>query len=215
MKILFQGDSITDFHRDRSNPHDMGPGYPKFVAEAIVNAHPDTSFEFWNFGIIGNRTSQVLDRLEAQGIEQQPDIFSILIGINDISVITSEEENKSIGLTPEQFLANYRTILTKVRTQTNAKILMLSPFLLDHSDADRLRDLFCSMLPEIKKLADEMADAYVPLNEVFAKALAEQPHPLYYSGDGVHPYENGVKLIAQNYLKAVEPLIEQLSNNNK
>lgn len=205
MNIVFQGDSITDFHRDRSNPHDMGPGYPRFVAEALTRTHPDKSFAFWNFGIIGNRTSQVLDRLEAEGIDQQPDIFSILIGINDISVIESKDEN--IGLTPEQFLANYRAILTRVRERTNAKSLVLSPFLLDHPDIEKLRGLLNRMLPEIKKLADELADAYVPLNEVFAKALAEQPHPQYYSGDGVHPYEVGVRLIAENYLKAVAPLL--------
>lgn len=205
MKIVFQGDSITDFHRDRSDPHDMGPGYPKFVAEALRHSHPDLDFEFWNFGIIGNRTSQVLDRLEAEGLEQQPDIFSILIGINDVSVITSEEENASIGLTPEQFLANYRNILQSVRKNTKAKILVLSPFLLDHPSVERLRGLLGHMIPEIKQLADELADAYVPLDEVFTKALREQPHPEFYSGDGVHPYESGVLLIAEHYLKAVEP----------
>lgn len=212
MKILFQGDSITDFHRDRSDPHDMGPGYPRLVAEELRASHPDTDFEFWNFGIIGNRTSQVLDRLAAEGIAQQPDVFSILIGINDVSVITSEEENKSIGLTSAQFLENLRTILTRVREQTNAKILMLSPFLLDHPNAERLRPLLNDLLPKIRELALALADAYVPLNEVFDKALQEQTAPLSYSGDGVHPYENGVRLIAENYLKALEPLTTQFFN---
>ena len=29
MKILFQGDSITDAGRDKRNYHDLGNGYPK------------------------------------------------------------------------------------------------------------------------------------------------------------------------------------------
>lgn len=31
MRILFQGDSITDAGRNRENPHDMGNGYPKYA----------------------------------------------------------------------------------------------------------------------------------------------------------------------------------------
>ena len=32
MKILFQGDSITDADRDREDPHNLGNGYPKDAA---------------------------------------------------------------------------------------------------------------------------------------------------------------------------------------
>ena len=45
MKILFQGDSITDAGRDKRNYHDLGAGYPKYAAENIIAAHPDVDFE--------------------------------------------------------------------------------------------------------------------------------------------------------------------------
>lgn len=32
LRVLFQGDSITDMDRDRSNIRNMGNGYPLFVA---------------------------------------------------------------------------------------------------------------------------------------------------------------------------------------
>ena len=35
MKIVFQGDSITDASRDKRNYHDMGKGYPKFATELM------------------------------------------------------------------------------------------------------------------------------------------------------------------------------------
>ena len=41
MKILFQGDSITDAGRDKRNYHDLGAGYPKYAAQYIKEAHPD------------------------------------------------------------------------------------------------------------------------------------------------------------------------------
>ena len=35
MKILFQGDSITDADRDREDPHNLGNGYPKDAARFL------------------------------------------------------------------------------------------------------------------------------------------------------------------------------------
>ena len=48
MKILFQGDSITDAGRDRENHHDLGKGYPLYAAKYIKEEHPETDFEFIN-----------------------------------------------------------------------------------------------------------------------------------------------------------------------
>ena len=88
MKILFQGDSITDAGRDRSDSHNLGDGYPKYAAEFIKKAHPDTEFEFINLGISGNQTKDLVERLEADFIDIQPDIVSILIGISITSNTT-------------------------------------------------------------------------------------------------------------------------------
>ena len=63
IKLVFQGDSITDAGRDKRNYHDLGPGYPKFAAEHMTAALPDAEFEFLNFGIGGNRTDQLFDRI--------------------------------------------------------------------------------------------------------------------------------------------------------
>ena len=51
VKILFQGDSITDAGRDKRNYHHMGNGYLKFASKLVAEAHPKTEFEFFNFGI--------------------------------------------------------------------------------------------------------------------------------------------------------------------
>jgi hypothetical protein len=41
IKILFQGDSITDAGRDRSDIHNLGQGYPKYAAELLKDKYPD------------------------------------------------------------------------------------------------------------------------------------------------------------------------------
>ena len=202
MKILFQGDSITDAGRDKRNYHDVGPGYPKYATELLVANHPEIDFEFINFGISGNRTDQLFDRIYADGIAFQPDFISILIGINDIW-----HRMHNIFTTDEQFALNYRTILKLIKEKTNAKIVMMAPFVLDAEDKDWLRADLEKILPIIHSLAEEFADAYIRLDLLFEEALKTQPEPRYYSADGVHPNENGRQFIGEHYAKAIEALL--------
>ena len=206
MKILFQGDSITDAGRDKRNYHDLGAGYPKYVAEYIKEAHHDVDFEFINFGISGNRTSQLFDRLYTDAIAFQPDVISILIGVNDIW----HRYSHKILTTDAQISLNYRCILERLKRETNAKIVMLAPFALDAEDKDYIREDLKTILPIVRELAEEFADVYLPLDKYFAEALKIQPEPLYYSADGVHPNENGRRFIGKLYAEAVEPLINEL-----
>jgi lysophospholipase L1-like esterase len=206
IKILFQGDSITDAGRDKRNYHDVGQGYPKYASEALTESFPEVDFEFINFGISGNRTSQLFDRLYKDGIAFQPDVDSVLIGINDI---WHRYGGDRIATTDEQFALNYRCILERLKKETNAKIVMLAPFLLDAEPYEGMRADLERMLPIVQELAKEFADVYVPLNEYFEEALKTQPEPLYYSKDGVHPNDNGRMFIGKIYAEAVAPLVKQ------
>lgn len=207
MKILFQGDSITDAGRDKRNYHQMGNGYPKYAAEAISENFPNVDFEFINLGISGNRTDQLFDRLYADAIAFQPDVISILIGINDV---WHRYGSGKIETTDEQIACNYRAILERLRNQTNAKIVMIAPYLLDCEDKDQIREDLKTVLPIIRRLANEYADVYIPLDEIFEKALKTQPEPMYYSGDGVHPNANGAEFIGQQYAEYVKELIQSI-----
>lgn len=208
MKILFQGDSVTDAGRDRSDPHDMGNGYPRFASAMIQDSFPDTEFEFVNLGISGNRTEHLVERLEADFIEIQPDIVSILIGVNDVWHHYAFEY---VETTDEQFEKNYRVVLDALKTRTNARILMIQPFLLE--TVDPAKQELCEELTRkqaiVKKLADEYADAYLPLDEIFHTETEEEP--AYYAADGVHPTPDGACYIGEAYLGAIAPLIELLS----
>lgn len=205
MLILFQGDSITDAGRDKRNYRDLGPGYPKYAAQAIREECPGADLDFINMGISGNRTSQLFDRLYTDALEFEPDIISILIGINDIWHRHGAER---IATTDAQIALNYRSILERIKKESNAKIVILAPFVLDAPDKDFLREDIKTVLPIVRELAREFADVYIPLDEKFAEAVKTQPHALYYSQDGVHPNQNGSELIGKWYAEAVKPLIE-------
>ena len=154
MKIIFQGDSITDAGRDKRNYHDMGNGYPKYASQLIKADFPDADIEFINMGISGNRTDQLFDRLYPDAIDFEPDVISILIGINDIW----HRHSHNIKTTDEQLEVNYRTILTELRRVTGAKIVMLAPFALDAVDKDYIREDLVTVREIVRKLAKEYAD---------------------------------------------------------
>ncbi len=204
IKIVFQGDSITDAGRDRRNYHNMGKGYPKIASEIMAKEYPNIEFEFINQGISGNRTGQLFDRLYDDTIAFEPDIVSILIGINDI---WHRYPPINIRTTDEQLELNYRCILQRLKNETNAKILMMQPYLLDAIDDKCLRADKERLKAIVDRLAAEYADVYIPLDELFADALKTQPCEHFYSKDGVHPNENGAAFIGKAYAEAIKPLI--------
>ena len=207
VRIVFQGDSITDAGRDKRNYHNMGNGYPKYASELLAKDFPEVDFEFINFGISGNRTSQLFDRLYVDAIAFQPDIISVLIGINDI---WHRYGGGKVATTDAQIALNYRCILERLKKETNAKIMILSPYLLDCDDKEPMREDLKTVLPIVRELAAEFADVYVPLDEHFAEALKTQPEPKFYSGDGVHPNANGAEFIGKLYAEAIKPLVESV-----
>ena len=205
MRILFQGDSITDAGRDHRNYYDLGSGYPKYAAELIKKEIPDA--EFIDLGIGGNRSGQLFDRSSADLINIQPDVVSILIGINDIWHRFSAAP---VPTTDEQFELNYRCLLQEIRKRTNAKIMIMCPFLLDAEKTQHLREGLDRIIPIVEKLADEFADVYMPLNAIMAEAMKTQPEPLFFSRDGVHPNANGAAYIGEKYAEYILPLLKSL-----
>ncbi len=207
MKILFQGDSVTDAGRDRSNYHDLGEGYPKYAAAMLQDAFPAVDFEFIDLGIGGNRTESLVARLESDFIDIQPDIVSIMIGINDVW----HRHSHGIMTTDEDIERNYRAVLEAIKARTNARILIIQPLLMESANPNvaEFREELTAAQAIVKRLADEYADAYLPLDEILNAETKEAP--AYYTADGIHPTPNGACYIGEAYLKAIAPLIELLS----
>lgn len=205
VRIVFQGDSITDAGRDRSDPHNLGNGYPKYTAALLQEAYPDVEFEFYNFGISGNRTSQLFDRIYTQGISQEPDIISIMIGVNDVWHRFGPER---IYTTDEQVKLNYTCILERLKKETNAKILLLQPYT-DGDAQAMMRPDVIRVKAIVDDLAEKYADAYVKTDDII-RADEHQGEEGYFTRDGVHPSESGAEYIAKLYLDAVKPLIDEI-----
>ena len=206
MKVLFQGDSVTDAGRDRGDCHDMGNGYPKFASAMLTDAYGDVDFEFVNLGISGNRTSDLLARLSSDLVDIQPDLIVLMIGVNDVW----HSQGYAKEITPEDTERNLRGILTAIREKTSAKLLMIEPFMLYGSDKAFMFPAMDECIRIERRLAHELADAYLPMHALFAAATVQQPYTAF-SPDGVHPNADGACLIAQHLLHALEPIMQSLT----
>ncbi len=203
MKILFQGDSITDADRDRSNPHDLGKGYPLYAAKFIKEEHPEIDFEFIDLGISGNQTKDLVERLQSDFIDINPDIVSIHIGVNDT---WHHAENRD-WLDNSVFEAQYRRVLSEIKEKTNAKILIIEQFLLPVSDKLYFREDLNGKIDITRSLAREFADYYIPLDGIMAKACVEKDM-YHWSADGVHPNDNGSEFIGRVYANAINEMLK-------
>ena len=201
MKILFQGDSITDWGRNREDPHQLGDGYVKYAAEAIKFRHPATQFEFLNLGISGNKVLDLVERWQSDCIEIQPDVVSILIGVNDVWHRAETREWLDNAVFEEQ----YRTILEETKAKTKAKIIMLEPYLAYTEDKAFFREDLAPKIEVVRKLAREYADVFVPLDGIIA-AASVGCDPTLWAYDGVHPAEGGQHLIARAYADAFDAI---------
>lgn len=206
MRILFQGDSVTDCQRVYDNPKDLGQGYVVYTVEAIKSAFPGMDIEFLNRGISGNRTENLLARVDADLIDLQPDIVTILIGIND----TWHKYMIDLETTVEYFRANYETVLKRIKSETKAKIVILEPFLLYNMGKDEMRGDLNEKIDVVRQLAMKYADAFINLDGMFVEENIKGTPNNVLSPDGVHPDEAGKKVIADALAPVVCKFIKEI-----
>lgn len=198
--ILFQGDSITDAGRSRTDDRRLGVGYPRFVRERLMKDRPAEQFCFINRGVSGNRAKDLVARWEKDCIAVKPDYVSILIGVND----TWRRYDAGDETTAAMFRENMTVVIESTLARTNAEILLLNPFLLDiRKSITAMREDLDGKQRVIAELAKEYGTRFVDLDAVFSTASQTQP-PAAFSGDGVHPTPLGHELIAEHWLKAWE-----------
>jgi len=200
--VLFQGDSVTDWSRDREDFYGLGTGYAMIAASWFSALYPEKNVKFINRGISGHRTKDLQERWKEDCLDLKPDWVSILIGINDCW----RGFDRNDPTTVEDFERSYRDILTQVKEKTKAKIILCEPFVLPvPQDRVKWRSDLDPKIDVVRKLAREFGALLVPLDGILAAAAAKK-EPSFWAGDGVHPSNNGNALIAQAWLKTVKAI---------
>ena len=206
MKILFQGDSITDASRNREDYHHLGYGYPKYAAAKLKAKMPSTDFEFIDLGISGHKVEDLKNRWQSDCVDIAPNLMSILIGVND----TWHHAGDKSWIPNEVFEADYRYLLEEAKKIPGIKIIMMEPFLLPAEDKEFFREDLDPKIQIIRKLAKEYADAYIPLDGILAARSVniEDKASMSMSGDGVHPSETTADFIGGLWAEAAFELLK-------
>ena len=206
MRILFQGDSITDADRSRQDNNRLGVGYPRLVESSLGFDEPG-EHEFLNRGISGNRIVDLYARIKADIINLKPDLMSILIGVNDVWHELGESPN---GVSADKFFKIYSMLIEEVKEALpNIKIMILEPFVLPGCSTVEKWDSFNSEVPKRAEMARKIAEKYnltfIPLQKGFDELSQKAPYE-YWLGDGVHPTAKGHEFIKREWLKAYKNL---------
>ena len=204
IKILFQGDSITDAQRTRENENYLGSGYANIVSAKLGYDFPG-EYKFINKGINGNRITDLYLRIRKDILDIAPDYLSILIGVNDVW----HELEVNDGVSAEKFEKIYDLLLSEVKESLpNIKFIIMEPFILKGTATCPDKKTWKYFESELelrrnvcKKMAEKYNAIYVSLQEKFNEAQLNVKDLSYYLRDGVHPTASGSELIAREWIK--------------
>lgn len=206
-RLVFIGDSITDMkwgRNEKDRNHYLGHSYVYLIAARLGVDLPMAKLEFFNRGHSGNRLADLKSRWQKDVIEMEPDLLSVLVGVNDRKVKEGQRFDAA------RWEADYREVLTRSR-QANAdlRIVLLDPFVLQSGwymtkggEWEKSRAQVDQMRGIVAGLAEEFGAVHVPMQEVFDEA-AEAAGAGQWIWDGVHPLPQGHELIARRWLEEV------------
>lgn len=214
--ILFQGDSITDFGRNRADKaanSGLGSGYVQLIAARLLCEHPD--WEIYNRGVSGNRILDMYARWEEDTMNLDFDILSIFNGINDVGFGLRLQ----CGASAAKYEKMYDLLIEEtLERKKNISLVLCEPFVMkmpkvwDKYGTD-IYDNFdvwyanvCERGEIVKKLAAKYNAIFVPLRSVMDDACKVAP-AAHWSQDCIHPSAPGCELIARAWLDAAAPLL--------
>ncbi len=178
--ILFQGDSITDGWRGKEGKATWDQFFAQFKAE--------------NFGIGGDKTEEVLWRLqngELDGIK--PKLVVLMIGTN----------NTNGKLTAEQIADGIKAIVKTIHDKSKeSKVLLLAVFPRDEKPGTPRREKIAAINKIIAKLDDGGKTVkYMDIGASFLKADGTLPKDIM--PDFLHPNAKGYQIWASQINETV------------
>ncbi|WP_423189947.1 SGNH/GDSL hydrolase family protein [Alkalibacterium sp. f15] len=201
--LLFIGDSITDAGRDRLDSTDLGQGFPLLISAYLQTLFPEKRLTILNRGIGGDKLSDVKNRWEEDCLDLNPDIVTLLVGINDTwrnlesNHIASEAEL-------EKFETDYRFLLKSLLQRTDARVILVEPFVLPYpKDRINWRKDLDERIQIVRKMAKEYQAELIPLDGLLNAQGIKNGFSYYTGEDGVHPTVAGHGFIAKSWISTI------------
>lgn len=186
-KYVALGDSLTY----GVGTNNYNESYPYLVAENIAQKNNNQDLTLYNYSWPGDKSSDLIKKFLDSTIAEQPNIITILIGVNDIH----NQVSASV------FKANYDLILSRLTLETRAKIYVIS---VPYIGSNKLilppyNFYFDYKTKQFNKIIYDLAgkyevnylDLYSPTVSLFKKSGD------HYSADLFHPSASGYALWGQ------------------
>ena len=219
--ILFQGDSITDAGRNKTNaPKNfwLGDGYVTMIAGELLSKHPE--FDILNRGVGGNRVADIYGRWQEDTLNIKYDILSLLCGINDVGFGL----RLGRGSDPDRFEFIYDRMLYEAKeVSPDAKLVLCQPFLLKidvngtNFEGEFGNDIFRNWSTwdteikkrdeVVKKMAQKYNAIYVPFGDALHKA-EEVVGADKLTMDCIHLTPAGNYILAKTWLEETKELLD-------
>ncbi|MBM3702926.1 MAG: hypothetical protein FJW63_08080, partial [Actinobacteria bacterium] len=189
--------------------------YPSLLEELLEEDY--AKVKVINSGIGGNTVLDAYDRVENDIIGYNPHLVVINFGLNDgrIKEITGDDENINGGeepvydgdkedlpvpnVDPETFNRYYNLIIDKIKSADIKIILMGLNYIFilssgeNNIDAEEQIEIYKNYNDEVRKIAVNSHIDFIDLWDIFESNDKTND---YLQGDGIHPNEEGFKLIA-------------------
>ena len=204
-RIVFTGDSITDFDRKRPVGEGLwegvGTGYVRLVHTLVNALSPREVIRISNTGVGGNNILDLEARWQQDVLDLNPDWVSVMIGVNDVWRRFDEPDIFEGHIPAKTYEETYRRLIERTLPRVKGMILM-TPFFLEPNREDPMRKGVDELGAVTQKLAEEYGLVFVDVQAVFDGYLRYR-HPSYLAWDRVHPNQVGAFLIARAFLDAV------------
>jgi len=176
--IVALGDSLTQGWM-------VSKGYIDFLREMLPIIFPKSRFKLINSGIPGDTADSGLSRLRWDVLHYNPDCVFIQYAINDAFS----------GFTEQQFKSTIKGIIDKINENGDADIVLITSGYIGDTDDNRHVEGYYRQL-EI--LGEDYGISVVLTHEYWKKKIRDgMPFGSLVQYDGVHPTEEGYRLMAE------------------
>ncbi len=206
-RVAFIGNSITH-----------GGLYHLYIQSYYQTRFPERNIEFYNCGVGGDVTTNVLDRMDYDILSHNPTVAVIKLGMNDAGSSFYEKKHTADELLIEQnrIVAKYtkemREIIRRLKDSCNPRIFLIKPTPYDpnckssnHLVLTGKNETILKLTMAVEELAKEsnatIVDFYNPLNDLNIKQQLVDSNFTAIGKDRVHPGPMGHLLMAYLFLK--------------
>ena len=204
-KILFIGDSISDYDRARPVGEGLfdawGKSYVANVGALLGCTYPELRLRIVNMGIGGNQVRDLEARWQTDVMDQRPDWVSVLIGINDVWRQFDSPTIPESHVSEASFRETYERLIQRTLPTVRGMILM-TPYFMEPNRLDPMRARMDAYGAIVRELAEKYGLIFVDLQAAWDR-LFEHMHPCAIAWDRIHPNQIGCMYIARQFLAAI------------